>query len=680
MRKTWICLLVLVGTRLSGQGIPYGVEFRVNTRTSDIQDSPRITPLAKGGFVVCWRSYNQDGSGNGIYGQVFASDWSRIGAEFRINATTEVDQFWPQIASLSNGGFAVCWNSFGLDSLGGYHSRLCVQVFSPDGEKLGSEFILGTGNVNVGLPCLASFPDGGFVICWSVENWDGSFGGLFYKIFSADPRRVRREPQVISNAGHFPSIRQVAVLSDGGFLVCWVDEGPDPATNGLYGRIFSADGIEKGEGFRIAPRGWFGYNPQIVTIQGGGFVLCWTDLTDTGVGPVMNIRIFSSDGTWKDSEFSIDGWPERYLAALQNGTLAVCWPTWNAYSYLGAISCQMLSPEGEKTGDRMTVHPCETWCHRWVRVTPLPTGGFVLFWVCCQSGPSGEQVFGQAFSPDGAETGGEFRIISQGAEIQYPPTLRDLQVVSDPEGGYVFFWQDNHNPQSWDTDVFVKRFPGSPLLHALQPFALLEPPNDSSIRTLGQNLKWLQPSDQVVCYPWELHYKILIDDDPDFVSPHAIEQDRDTTLILEDLHPGKTYFWKVLARNIAGDSLWSSNTCAFFVRYDATGGIAVEGTESDRPDRFALHPNFPNPFNATTDIRFDMPSSGSVKIAVHDVNGRLVRVLADGSRNEGSYSAGWDGKDQSGNPVPSGIYVCRMEVRSPDGRRFVQSVKMGLVR
>jgi hypothetical protein len=40
----------------------------------------------------------------------------------------------------------------------------------------------------------------------------------------------------------------------------------------------------------------------------------------------------------------------------------------------------------------------------------------------------------------------------------------------------------------------------------------------------------------------------------------------------------------------------------------------------------------------------------------------------------------WDGLDKVGNAVPSGIYVCRMEVRSSDGRRFLQSVKMGLVR
>jgi hypothetical protein len=108
-------------------------------------------------------------------------------------------------------------------------------------------------------------------------------------------------------------------------------------------------------------------------------------------------------------------------------------------------------------------------------------------------------------------------------------------------------------------------------------------------------------------------------------------------------------------------------------------GLAEE-RPAGMPSVFRLHPNYPNPFNASTAVRFDLPVSGVVVISIYDVNGRLVRVLADGSWNVGSHSVEWDGKDSTGNSVPSGIYVCRMRVRCPDGRTFVQSVKMGLVR
>jgi flagellar hook assembly protein FlgD len=75
-----------------------------------------------------------------------------------------------------------------------------------------------------------------------------------------------------------------------------------------------------------------------------------------------------------------------------------------------------------------------------------------------------------------------------------------------------------------------------------------------------------------------------------------------------------------------------------------------------------------------------MPLAGRVKIAVYDLNGRLIRILADEARTAGSYSVLWDGTDAEGNAVASGIYVCRMEVRTGEAKRFVRSIKMGLVR
>jgi hypothetical protein len=147
---------------------------------------------------------------------------------------------------------------------------------------------------------------------------------------------------------------------------------------------------------------------------------------------------------------------------------------------------------------------------------------------------------------------------------------------------------------------------------------------------------------------------------------------------VDQLEIGKTYFWKILAKNIGGDSLWSSSTNGFFVAQDATSGVEAGGNEILKG--FVLHPNYPNPFNPATSIRFDLPQQGFVRISVYEINGRLVRSLVSESRNAGSYSMKWDGRDSFGNPLPSGIYVCRMEVRSADGRRFTQSVKMGLVR
>jgi hypothetical protein len=107
---------------------------------------------------------------------------------------------------------------------------------------------------------------------------------------------------------------------------------------------------------------------------------------------------------------------------------------------------------------------------------------------------------------------------------------------------------------------------------------------------------------------------------------------------------------------------------------------AVKGCPAGAAAGFRLYANYPNPFNPSTSIRFDLASAGRVRIAVYDLTGRLVRVLLDGSRTAGEYSVRWDGLDSACNSVPSGIYVCRMEVLSAGGKRFVRSIKMGLVR
>jgi hypothetical protein len=78
------------------------------------------------------------------------------------------------------------------------------------------------------------------------------------------------------------------------------------------------------------------------------------------------------------------------------------------------------------------------------------------------------------------------------------------------------------------------------------------------------------------------------------------------------------------------------------------------------PERFALLPNVPNPFNPQTVIPFEVPAPTRVTVRVFDVRGRLVRTLQDGVVPAGSASVRWDGRDGRGQPVASGVYFVRM--------------------
>ncbi|MBN2172189.1 MAG: hypothetical protein JW819_12790 [Candidatus Krumholzibacteriota bacterium] len=84
---------------------------------------------------------------------------------------------------------------------------------------------------------------------------------------------------------------------------------------------------------------------------------------------------------------------------------------------------------------------------------------------------------------------------------------------------------------------------------------------------------------------------------------------------------------------------------------------------------FRLWQNYPNPFNPATTIRFTLAEAGLVRLSVLDPRGRLVRRLVDGPWPPGTHTVVWDGTDDAGRPVASGLYLYRLEA---GGRRAVR--------
>ncbi len=74
------------------------------------------------------------------------------------------------------------------------------------------------------------------------------------------------------------------------------------------------------------------------------------------------------------------------------------------------------------------------------------------------------------------------------------------------------------------------------------------------------------------------------------------------------------------------------------------------------PTRFKVYENFPNPFNPTTTIRFDLPAAAPVTVRIYGLNGALIRTLLQRTLAAGSHQLQWDGKNESGRTVTSGIY------------------------
>ena len=101
-----------------------------------------------------------------------------------------------------------------------------------------------------------------------------------------------------------------------------------------------------------------------------------------------------------------------------------------------------------------------------------------------------------------------------------------------------------------------------------------------------------------------------------------------------------------------------NRTLPVSIRVAATS--SVEGG-TDRPATFRLKPNFPNPFNPETVIIYEVPVSSPVKLSIYDLRGQLIRRLLQGEQAPGFHQVSWDGRDDAGQPVASGIYLYRLE-------------------
>ena len=144
-------------------------------------------------------------------------------------------------------------------------------------------------------------------------------------------------------------------------------------------------------------------------------------------------------------------------------------------------------------------------------------------------------------------------------------------------------------------------------------------------------------------------------------------------LSLTGLEPATGYIFQICSADSVG------NICQPVSDGFTTGSprsAAGEAEFSDLvPGQFQLWQNYPNPFNGSTNIRYQVPQSGVVAVRVYNARGQLVQTLSEGFQDIGIYEVSWDGRDDPGVEVASGIYLCCLEAGE-----YRQTRKMALVR
>lgn len=123
-----------------------------------------------------------------------------------------------------------------------------------------------------------------------------------------------------------------------------------------------------------------------------------------------------------------------------------------------------------------------------------------------------------------------------------------------------------------------------------------------------------------------------------------------------------------------GAQRWAFDEVIFCLN-EGTGVSNVDGQQNVVPLMYHLDSNYPNPFNPTTTIKYGIPVANDVRITIFNSLGQQIRTLVDQAQTAGTYEAVWDGRNDAGQVVPTGMYFYKMQAS-----HFVQMKKMLLVK
>ena len=190
------------------------------------------------------------------------------------------------------------------------------------------------------------------------------------------------------------------------------------------------------------------------------------------------------------------------------------------------------------------------------------------------------------------------------------------------------------------------------------------PANGTNGLATTVNFRWPKAVDQVLDNPLVSNYWFELTTDT--VSLGGITRDSlltDTLKTSSGLSNNVTYFWRVKAKNQSGWGAFSQ-----WLRF-TTSPLAVT-INGGIPKEFALYGNYPNPFNPSTSIKFDIPAESFVRLQVFDLLGREVSTLVNGNFKPGSYTVAFNASE-----LASGFYIYRINAGS-----FTSIKKMILIK
>lgn len=193
---------------------------------------------------------------------------------------------------------------------------------------------------------------------------------------------------------------------------------------------------------------------------------------------------------------------------------------------------------------------------------------------------------------------------------------KDVQLQSNTK----YFWRVRaKNNAGWSSFSSIWNF--ITIASAPTPPVLNSPPKGAIGVSIPVQFLWYSS-------PEAENYSLFVAEDSNFVNLSLNETLFDTIFLAQNLQPNKKYFWKVIANNFAGSSspseIWDFQTITTTVEDNKT-----------IPEKFIVHQNFPNPFNSSTIILYELPSDSYTKFFLFDLQGREIFSIDFGYQKSG---------------------------------------------
>ena len=630
--------------RVDGDGAPYWTPGGIAiSAAAQNQTSPAIAADGTGGAIITWD--DNRGVDSDIYAQRILIDatgttrWTTDGVTICTAFFWQVD---PDLVPDLEGGAVIVWTDYRTGNYDIYAQRvdsLGTVQWTADGiivHQIDTEAQSG--------PAITSDGAGGVIVAWGDDRNGPPFSDIYAQRIDSDGNwRWTYGGVPVCTADDIQGWTTIAPDDEGGAFIAWRDMRY--GSMDIYAQHVRGDGVASWatDGVEVCSYDENQSDPVIAADGLGGAVVAWEDYRNEYNSKIYAQRIEPRYGHWGCPEpviaFATDIAPDEggevdfswYGSQLDDYTYqdVTHYSIWRATDPIpllastGELPILTALQDVEKDFDGEAM-----------RFEQTVAGDFFWEWIA-NANALGLAGYSYTTPTRTDSTGSDlamhyFQVVTH---TQTPTTYW----ISAPDSGYSV---DNLSPCP-------------PLAVAAEQLYVPE----------GLEITW-EPNTEPDLGTYVIHRGSTSDFVPD--EGNLVYSECEVIYFDGEWRWDSGYWYKVAAVDVHGN----------VSGYVLVGPSDVTGDETpETPLASYLSQNYPNPFNPVTTIRFGLKSRGVVSLRIYDPAGRLVRTLVDELRDAEHYTEEWDGRNNSGRAVTSGVYFFKLDAGS-----FKETKKMILLR